>query len=468
MTSKGFDASDWIDRVAAALRALALAQEPYLQAYWQHNPCEQVIVNGRDETPFPLDDVRMVYADARYSRFFSREAEYAPLRAVLDPTRYALLSHPTLEQVAVSGRIVGENDFWMRIVNSGGSISAGDLIAGLMARAAEVSGDGFRVAARELNAFLSPTRDVKAAGVLGNLDEGCDVLLFYGLTVSERIDVEDAMEILPFGEVRRFVDQEWVEELAPPGAGFHGWRSVAAVARLFRWRPVFRRSGSVDEPMGYPPAPFFPKARTFLDLLAVSHAAPMLSLATMSNRIDRSAACLLGRGETGPGMYQKWAANGFDGFAECPVVRPEALDEAREAFGNRQSARYQGMAPFVVRLAEALGRDGRFALHDKVVDVAIALEGMYELPKWRKLQKLENRVAGFLGTDADDRRRIRESVRDLYEARSEVVHSGSGEASPFRNGAAFVKGFDLARRSLFKLLREGVPENWEKLGDTGE
>ena len=257
MTSKGFDASDWIDRVAAALRALALAQEPYLQAYWQHNPREQVIVDGRDETPFPLDDVRMVYAEARYSRSFGREAEYAPLRAVLDPARHALLSHPKLERVAVAGRIVGENDFWMRLVNSGTSISAGDLIAGLMARAAELSGDGFRAAARELNAFLSPAKDGKAAGVLGNLDEGCDVLLFYGLTVSERINVEDAMAILPFREVRRFVDQELVEELAPPGAGFHGWRSVAAVVRPFRWRPEFRRRGSVNEPMSYPPAPFF-------------------------------------------------------------------------------------------------------------------------------------------------------------------------------------------------------------------
>ena len=468
MTSKGFDAGDWIDRVAAALRAVALAQEPYLQAYWQHNPRKQVIVDGRDETPVPLDDVRMVYAWARYSRSFGRDAEYASLRTVLDPARYALLSHPTLEQVAVAGRVVGENDFWMQLVNSGTSIWAGDMIAGLMARAAELSGDGFRAAARELNAFLWPDREDKAAGVLGNLDEGCDVLLFYGLTVSERINVEDAMVILPFGEVRRFVDQKLVKELAPPGGGFHGWRSVGAVARPFRWRPEFRRRGSVNEPMSYPPAPFFPKARTFLDLLAVSHAVPILSLATISNCIDGSAARLLGMGNSGPGIYQKWAANGFDGFVECPVMMPAALDEAREAFEKRQSARFQELAPFVVRLVEALGRDGRFAMHDKVVDVVIALEGMYELPKWKKLRKLENRVSGFLGTDADDRRKIRESVRNLYEARSAVVHSGSGEAWPFRNSAAFVKGFDLARRSLFKLLREGVPENWDELGVAGE
>ena len=53
MTSGMFDANDWMERVAATLGPLAKAQEPYLHAYWQHHPREQVIVNGRNETPFP-------------------------------------------------------------------------------------------------------------------------------------------------------------------------------------------------------------------------------------------------------------------------------------------------------------------------------------------------------------------------------------------------------------------------------
>ena len=243
---------------------------------------------------------------------------------------------------------------------------------------------------------------------------------------------------------------------------------MGAVIRPFRWRPVFRRSASVNEPMRHPPGPFVPEARRFLDLLAVSHAAPVASLASISDCIDRSAARLLGVGSRGPGMYQKWAADGFDGYSECPVPRPAALAEAREAFGNRERARYRSMASFVVRLAEALGRDGRSAMHDKVVDVAIALEGMYELPRWKKLRKLEARVAGLFGTDAEDRKRARESIRMMYGARSEIIHSGSGEASPFRNGAAFVRGFDLARRSLFKLLRDGIPESWDEVADAGK
>ena len=468
MTWKAFDDGRWIDRLAGALRALQKAQEPYLQAYWQHNPRKHLIVNGRDQTPFPLDDLRMVYAKARHSGTFVGAARYAPLREVLDPTRYALLSHPKLERVAVLGRPVGENDFWMRILHSGTSISAGDLIAGLMARAAELPGDGFRAAAGELNALLSPVGDGKVSGVLGNLDEGCDALLFWGLTVPRRIDVEDGMAILPFAEVWRLVEQDRVEELAPWGARFQGWRSVGAVVRPFRWRPAFRRRGSVNEPNWEPKKPFLPAARTFLDLLAVSHAAPILQLGAKSDCIDRSAARLLGRERHRPWFDRKWPAHDFDGFVDCPVLRPAALKEAREAFSNRDGGRYRRMAPFVEQLAEALGRNGRFAMHEKVVHVAIALEGMYGLPRWKKSRKLANRVSDYLGTDVEDRQRIKVGIRSFYETRSDIVHSRVGEASPVRNREAFVTGFNFARRSFFKLLHEGRPDNWENPADTRE
>ena len=469
MTSGTFDTNDWMERVAAPLRALAQAQEPYLRAYLQHHPREQLIVRGgRNETPFPLDDLRMVYAGARYSQAFGREADYEPLRAVLDPVRHALLSHPKLERVAVSGRPVGENDFSLDMVNSGKSTSAGDLIAGVMARTADRSSDDFRAAVRELNAFLSPVGDEEALGVLGELDEGCDALLFYGLTVNERIEVEDGMQILPFGELQRFVELGFVKELAPRGAGFHEWRGVGALIAPFRWRPVFRRRGSVNEPPRCPPERFLPDAGTFLDLLAVSHAAPVLPLASISGCIDRAAARLFGVGSQGPGFYQKWAADGLDGFDECPELRPADFQEAREAFRGRQSARFQTLAPFVGRLAVALARDGRFAINDKVVDVSIALEGMYELPRWKKLLRLEHRVSGFLGTAAEEVPRIKENLRMLYETRSDIVHGGSREVSPLRKGAAFVAGFELARRSLFKLLRDGVPDNWDEVAAAGE
>ena len=188
------------------------------------------------------------------------EAHYAPLRTVLDPVRHALLAHPTLERVAVAGRLIGDNHFSMEISGSGGDIYAGVLIAGLMARAAELSDDCIRRPLCELNAFLSSVGDGAAADALGGLDEGCDLFLFYGLALSGRIEVADGMVLLPYGEVLRFVDEETVREFAPSGAGFHGWRAVGAAARPFRWRPEFRRRGSVNGPVG-PPSPPFSRRR---------------------------------------------------------------------------------------------------------------------------------------------------------------------------------------------------------------
>ena len=118
------------------------------------------------------------------------------------------------------------------------------------------------------------------------------------------------------------------------------------------------------------------------------------------------------------------------------------------------------MAPIVSRLSEALTRNGRFALHDKIVDVSIALEGMYDLPRGGVTQALEERVSGFLASEGESRDRIGKNARAFYDARSAIVHSRSVEGSPFATGAAFVSGFDLARRSLFKMLREGPPEDW--------
>ena len=457
MTLAQFNSEAWIERLAQLLPPLAQAQEPFLREYQERYG--RVIVHRDDRPPpFPLEDLRLLYDEVRDSRPWGLEAHYAPLRAVLDPVRHALPGHPMLARVAVTGRLIGDNRFSMDILGSGGEIYMGTLIAGLMARAAEPPEEGFRTALRELNAFLSPVSDGAAADTLGSLDEACDVFLFYGLTLSERTEVEDGMVLLPYEEVLRFVDEETIRNFAPSGAGFYGWGPVGAVARPFRWRPELRRRPNLNKPMR--PTPFFPEATVFLDLLAVSHATRVAPLAALSNRIDGSAGRLLGREMQSPGFYQSWAAEGVSEFDECPEIRAAELAEALEAFRARQSARYVRMAPIVTRLSEALARNGRFAAGDRILDVAMALERMYVLDENNIGRKLRNRTARVLGTDAASEQRIKDDVRELYDVRSDIIHNRLQRLTPDRVQAAFVIGFDLARQSLFKLLREGPPENW--------
>ena len=68
-------------------------------------------------------------------------------------------------------------------------------------------------------------------------------------------------------------------------------------------------------------------------------------------------------------------------------------------------------------LAEALARDGPFAVADKVLDVGIALERMYVLDEGNNIgRKLRNRAARYLATDAVEARRASgRAAREFYD-----------------------------------------------------
>ena len=131
---------------------------------------------------------------------FGEEKYYTALCAVLDPVRHILRSHPTLARIM--SRIIGKDDFWIQILGSGNLTSLTDLIGGLMARADELPGDGFRAAATELNAFLDATGEDKTVAVPDDLDVGYDVVLFHGLSLREKFAIGDDMMIVPFKQAR--------------------------------------------------------------------------------------------------------------------------------------------------------------------------------------------------------------------------------------------------------------------------
>ena len=189
----------------------------------------------------------------------------------------------------------------------------------------------------------------------------------------------------------------------------------------------------------------------------------VLPVAMLNHCIDRSAAQLLGREENRSSFSRGRSAHGFDGFEECPALAREALGEAMETFEIRMGERYARMAPIVGRLAEVLGRDGRFAVEDRILDVAIALERMYQLDGGEISHKMRTRVAWFLGADAESRLREMKAVKEFYEARSAIVHNQKRKAVTPKQHDAFAKGFDIARRSLFKLLREESLDDWDAL-----
>ena len=143
MGTEEFSVDDWIESVALGLRKLAEAQEPYLQEYYRQNPRTYVMFkgSGRTQPAGALDDLRDLYAMACHSHVLSEWKYFASLCAVLDPARNILPSHSTLARVV--SPIIGRNAFYLEILSTGHSTSSGNLVAGLMARAAELTGEQY-------------------------------------------------------------------------------------------------------------------------------------------------------------------------------------------------------------------------------------------------------------------------------------------------------------------------------------
>ena len=472
MTEAEYSADDWIDRLASALRILAKEQKPWLKKYYEETPYVHEMSEGSNgiSSDSLLDHLRDIYATARLGgKIFGEKEHYTALRKLLDPARHTLHSHPTIERVM--SPIIGKDDFWIQVLGNGQSICLTDLLAGLVVRASKLPGDGFVAAAKELEAFLDRAWIERKTCVPGNLDTGYDTVLFYGLNIKKRIDIANDMAIFPFEQVQAFVEKSQIKELAPQGAGLHEWQSVGAVVRPFKWKPKFYREGNIRSSQPNLSEVehteiFFQQAVVFLELLAVAHTTPVLRLAMLPQRIKHAAGLLLGGVSRSGSFSQGRSAQGFNGFEVCPELVPEALAVAREAFDNRDHKRFEEMAPIIARLDEALARDGQFASEDKILDVAIALERMYQLDGGEISHKMRTRVAWYLGDDAGSRLQEMETIKKFYNSRSGIVHNKRKQNSPERNHKIFNEGFSIARRTLFKLLREERPD-WDKLVVSG-
>ena len=459
MNLGSFHVDEWVVRLDIALDRLEKTQEPYLTNYRVQNPRRHVPCdpNGAHSGDLLLDELRDLYATA----CFRRDSHYGKLAQALDPVRYVLLSHPAIEQVV--GRTIGRDDFWVQILDSGGRTSLTDLIAGLMTRSTELSADRFRAAASGLNLLLTEGAETDPGELPTQLDDGCDAVLFWGIALSEPVKIGNGMAMLPYEDMQPFLDESQVEELAPPKSRFSEFRSVGAVVQSFRWKPQLRRTGQPLRTALPSPRAFVQAAVTLIDILSVAQSAPVLPLASFANRVHRSASLILGgAGNSGSHSIIR-SAQAFDGLEECPALAPGDLCQARVAVANSGRGLFKNYVPVLARLTEALAKRGRFAHTDRFVPLAVALEQMYDIPKNDASRKLRDRVSKFLGTDARSREILEASVMKFYRERSASVHNRREKTTPRENQEAFAEGFDIARRTFFKLLESGPPENWGRI-----
>ena len=113
---------------------------------------------------------------------------------------------------------------------------------------------------------------------------------------------------------------------------------------------------------------------------------------------------------------------------------------------------------------------------DKMIDLGIALEALYVPDSGRgEIRfKLAVRAAWHLGKDKDDRNNLLTKFKQIYDHRSNAVHSGQlDEKVKFGKGRIPISEFiekarDLCHQSIMKILEDGQFPNWNDLILGGE
>ena len=453
---------DWVDRLVRALAQVHEVEgeclEELAERRWQRERSERDFLS-RFQMSDPARDLQSFYHHACYSEGRYFEERYARLRAALHDAAHILGQHPALTAVAQARK--NGHEFLVRIFGGTHGNSRISMVAGLMCRAQQVGKDGFSVASRELKSLLDLSLEEGFGSIPNDLAMGYHVSLFYGLQLSEGVEIADDVIAVPLKQTSAFLNRDVLQNVAPGIASGNRWKAVGAILNPVPWKPILLSLGDESVPQLDWGGSFSEDAQALIEILSVSHGEPIVSLMDIPYCIDRTASLLLGQPHYHSSTSWKSWAQAFGGLTKSHQLDIDALDQAKQVFLDR--GRYQEFASIVSRLSEALARTGQYAADDKILDVAIALEQMYELDRGEISFKLKIRAACFLKSDTQARERVFKDVGDLYDARSGIVHRRTKQLSAETKRDAFNKGFGVARRSVVKLLREGSPPDWNKV-----
>ena len=484
-----FDDNQWVSRLAETLQELSQAQAYCVDAYFEsplHDRAGnfgtgiQIIRKVGEDIQHSGTFGKDIHRSGRYAEALGRlyhaawfnytpaSLGYEPLRPALERVLDVLRQHPVLKQ-AVSNR-KGNPEYWIQLLGSGGLRHLVYMAAGLMDRAQELPDDGFSVACTELAALLLISQARYAPPALPNHhNRAYHFVPFVGLQVTENIRIARDMTLVSFKEIQPYLDDDDLQRLAPDIAPDRAPDLIAAIRQPGRWKPLVQRQGSMENYLPPSPRCFFDDADVILRLLSITHAAPILSLGQMGFCIQQPAARLLGHHRYNPAINWTRARPSLNNLPKPVPLDDEAFASAVKPFEQRNEKRFKDYAALVARMAESRARTGPFAHQDKILDVAIALEQMYEVDPGEISFKLRARAACFLADNSAQRKRIFRQVRDVYNLRSALVHSRKPSRkskkllTPQHMMDTFETGFALARATLMKLLDQGRPDSWDEL-----
>lgn len=424
-----FDRTEWIKRLSASLNNLEAAQQPFLQWYFTPSGYPRVFRNGQDETPYPSEAIAKLYDDALFEARFRKTEKFKKLKAALDPVRGVLRDHPNLSRAM--GRNLSRDEFQVGILNHTSMTTLSQLIVGLMESQDKGATDPFLKPASDMSNLLELSLEPAGAEEAGFLGTAIDVAVYCGARFEDEVDLGEEYALLPFVQLADYVDMDWLKGVAAEQVSWRRVEQVFGIVRRFSWRPSIGNLHSPPEPQTRNPPPLFHRwAAEFANLLSVVMSYRVSWLATFEGCIPRRSAGLLGSHHDAAQTHKgRSISHLFSPFDKTEFVDAEQVTLVKELFAKRRNTEYPEMAAIIQRLAEAHRRDGRFALEDRVLDLAIVFERLFK-PRGRSIgRELEKSTAELLAVTDEDNASIKEQLRQFYKIRSAIIHGPSDERS---------------------------------------
>ena len=451
MSQEQFTLTDWVDGLSQCLQEL-VDYEQWLEGelFRLRRRAENAL--GAPDTHDDRDD-RIRERTAGYWRFLrgrSRtDSEYRrSISERLNRLIEVLLEHPTLKNAVYRA----EDGQLSLGLNLGVSRSAGHqlvfMLMGLVDHAVE----------HGPQATADALAQVIQRGDNGDLSS-YQILLFRGLHVERKHDFPNGLCIVPFEEVRRYLADDSVRQMLEAGDTEINREPIGAVVFERRWGPVFVPAGYDMDGVVWPErsGTFRDDALLLLDVLAVVHGFPVSNSRTHTSVVERQIEHLVG-------LQPRFSRHVRDILGvnttriepiSTPAVSEAKLSDCEQLlFSCRDNVQ---MRLALSRLASSLARTGVHEAFDKVLDVAIALEVMYQLDASRgKGSKLSRRARNLIGGDREDLRWIGRTAESIYAARTDVVHDGT---LPANADQIYGDAFELSRRTLLHLAGSGNVSN---------
>ena len=327
-----------------------------------------------------------------------------------------------------------------------------------IARIAVIRGDA--AAAQEVDEFLALASE-------GELP-GYEVAVIRGLTVDGVVSLGSGNFVTSYSDA---AERGLARELEPEPLRFgpdHEADQASVVFRKMTWKPCLVDPRSSRNLGDWPSKAKFeggsgPALGVVLDLLSLVaekrvELVEILSCAPAFREINPNF---------GPGTSRFFMVTDQWPTEQLTCTQASQVGDLLRAWTRFKRARQTNLELGLARLASSIRRDrGRFWLEDRILDVAVALEVLYGLDGGELTQKLSTRAAYLLGADeAAARIDVYDAVKELYATRSKIVHGGNriNQERRLESRKAAVRGFQIGRDTLLKLLNRGGVPDWKRV-----